>query len=49
MKTELLNPQYSTLILIDFQPRMTFGVANIDCQALFNNVILLATSAGQLP
>jgi nicotinamidase-related amidase len=45
MKTELLNPQNSTLILIDFQPQMTFGVATIDRQALFNNVILLAKAA----
>jgi nicotinamidase-related amidase len=45
MKTELLNPQNSALILIDFQPQMTFGVANIDRQALFNNVILLAKAA----
>jgi len=45
MKTELLTPQNSALILIDFQPQMTFGVANIDRQALFNNVILLAKAA----
>jgi nicotinamidase-related amidase len=45
MKTKLLNPQNSALILIDFQPQMTFGVANIDRQALFNNVILLAKAA----
>lgn len=45
MKTELLNPQNSALILIDFQPQMTFGVANIDRQALFNNVMLLAKAA----
>ncbi|KAF0217353.1 MAG: hypothetical protein FD174_3319 [Geobacteraceae bacterium] len=43
--TELLNPQNSALILIDFQPQMTFGVANIDRQTLFNNVILLAKAA----
>jgi len=45
MKTELLNPQNSALILIDFQPQMTFGVANIDRQTLFNNVMLLAKAA----
>jgi nicotinamidase-related amidase len=45
MKTELLNPKNSALILIDFQPQMTFGVANIDRQTLFNNVILLAKAA----
>lgn len=27
---ELLTPENSTLILIDFQPQMTFGVASID-------------------
>jgi nicotinamidase-related amidase len=45
MKTELLNPENSALILIDFQPQMTFGVASIDRQTLFNNVILLAKAA----
>jgi nicotinamidase-related amidase len=45
MKTELLNPQNSALIFIDFQPQMTFGVASIDRQTLFNNVILLARAA----
>lgn len=45
MKTELLNPQNSALLLIDFQPQMTFGVANIDRQTLFNNVMLLAKAA----
>lgn len=45
MKTELLNPQNSALILIDFQPQMTFGVANIDRQTLYNNVMLLAKAA----
>ena len=43
--TELLNPQNSAIIFIDFQPQMTFGVANIDRQTLFNNVILLAKAA----
>jgi len=43
--TELLNPQNSVVIFIDFQPQMTFGVANIDRQTLFNNVILLAKAA----
>lgn len=28
--TELLTPQNSALILIDFQPQMVFGVASID-------------------
>lgn len=43
--TELLDPQNSAIIFIDFQPQMTFGVANIDRQTLFNNVILLAKAA----
>ena len=45
MKTELLNPQNSAVIFIDHQPQMTFGVANIDRQTLFNNVLLLAKAA----
>ncbi|PRR93846.1 isochorismatase [Bacillus atrophaeus] len=42
---ELLTPENSTLILIDFQPQMTFGVASIHRQTLMNNVMLLAKSA----
>ncbi|WP_029457173.1 hydrolase [Solidesulfovibrio alcoholivorans] len=45
MQTELLNPQNSAVIFIDHQPQMTFGVANIDRQTLFNNVLLLAKAA----
>jgi nicotinamidase-related amidase len=45
VKTELLNPQNSAVIFIDHQPQRTFGVANIDRQTLFNNVILLAKAA----
>lgn len=41
----MLTPENSTLILIDFQPQMTFGVASIDRQTLMNNVMLLAKSA----
>ena len=44
-KLDLLNPQNSTVIFIDFQPQITFGVASIDRQTLFNNVILLAKAA----
>jgi nicotinamidase-related amidase len=43
--TELLNPQNSAVIFIDFQPQMVFGVASIDRQTLFNNVLLLAKAA----
>jgi len=45
MKTELLNNQNSSIIFIDFQPQMVFGVASIDRQTLFNNVLLLAKAA----
>lgn len=44
-KLELLTPQNCALILIDHQPQMTFGVANIDRQLLKNNVIGLAKTA----
>jgi nicotinamidase-related amidase len=44
-KLELLNPQNSAVIFIDFQPQMVFGVASINRQTLFNNVILLAKAA----
>jgi nicotinamidase-related amidase len=43
--TELLNPKNSAVVFIDFQPQMVFGVANIDRQTLFNNVLLLAKAA----
>lgn len=45
MKTELLTPGNSSVIFIDHQPQMTFGVANIDRQTLVNNVLLLAKAA----
>lgn len=41
----LLTPQNCTVIFIDHQPQMTFGVANIDRQTLFNNTLLLAKAA----
>jgi nicotinamidase-related amidase len=41
----LLTPQNCTVIFIDHQPQMTFGVASIDRQALLNNVMILAKSA----
>ncbi|MBU5638886.1 hydrolase [Geomonas sp. Red69] len=44
-KLDLLNPTNSTVIFIDFQPQMTFGVSSIDRQTLFNNVMLLAKAA----
>jgi nicotinamidase-related amidase len=39
---ELLTPQNSTLIFIDHQPQMAFGVTSIDRQLLKNNVTALA-------
>lgn len=44
-KLDLLTPQNCTVIFIDHQPQMTFGVANIDRQTLINNVIGLAKAA----
>lgn len=44
-KLELLNPSNCTVIFIDHQPQMTFGVANIDRQTLINNVVGLAKAA----
>lgn len=41
----LLTPENCALILIDHQPQMFFGVANIDRQLLVNNVIGLAKAA----
>src|SRR5437764_14151698 len=41
----LLTPQNCTVIFIDHQPQMTFGVTSIDRQLLFNNVIGLAKAA----
>jgi nicotinamidase-related amidase len=42
---DLLNPDNCTIILIDHQPQMTFGVANIDRQTLLNNTVGLAKTA----
>ncbi len=42
---ELLTPENSTLLLIDHQPQMIFGVHSHDRQALRNNVEALAKSA----
>lgn len=44
-KLELLTPDNSVLLMIDYQPQMAFGVANIDRQTLKNNVVGLAKSA----
>ncbi|MGE5522645.1 MAG: hydrolase [Rhodospirillaceae bacterium] len=45
MKTELLTPQNSSVIFIDHQPQMAFGVTSIDRQLLKNNVVGLAKAA----
>lgn len=42
---EHLTPQNSMLIMIDLQPQMAFGVANIDRQELKNNAVALAKAA----
>ena len=44
-KLEILSPDNSVLLLIDYQPQMIFGVASIDSQVLKNNLIALAKSA----
>ena len=44
-KLELLTPQNSVVLLIDYQPQMVFGVVNIDRQSLKNNAVALAKSA----
>ena len=42
---ELFTPENAAVVFIDFQPQMTFGVANIDRATLINNVVLLAKVA----
>lgn len=42
---KLYTPQDSAIAFIDFEPQMTFGVANIDRAMLMNNVTLLAKAA----
>lgn len=41
----LLTPDNCTIIFIDHQPQMTFGVASIDRQTLVNNTVGLAKAA----
>jgi len=41
----LLTPENCTVIFIDHQPQMTFGVSSIDRQSLMNNVLILAKAA----
>ena len=44
-KTELLTAENATLIVIDYQPQMIFGVQSHDRQTLLNNVMGLAKGA----
>ncbi|KTD41812.1 hydrolase [Legionella parisiensis] len=44
-KIELLTPQNSVLLMIDYQPQMAFGVASIDRQSLKNNAVAMANAA----
>ena len=44
-KLELLKPDNSVLLMIDYQPQMAFGVFSIDRQNLKNNVQGLAKAA----
>ncbi|KTC78152.1 hydrolase [Legionella brunensis] len=44
-KIELLTPQNSVLLMIDYQPQMAFGVVSIDRQSLKNNAVALANTA----
>jgi nicotinamidase-related amidase len=41
----LLTPENCGIVFIDHQPQMFFGVASMDRQTLFNNVLLLAKAA----
>ena len=41
----LLTPENCTVILIDHQPQMAFGVTSIDRQTLINNTVALAKAA----
>ncbi len=41
----LITAKNCAITLIDHQPQMTFGVANIERQQLINNVVLLAKAA----
>ena len=42
---KLYTARDAAVVFIDFQPQMTFGVANIDRATLINNVVLLAKVA----
>lgn len=42
---ELLSPDNSAIVLIDYEPQMVFGVGSMDRQLLLNNVEALTKSA----
>jgi nicotinamidase-related amidase len=42
---ELLTPTNNTLVLVDYQPQMLFGVSSMDRQLLKNNAVALAKAA----
>ena len=42
---KLYTAEDTAVVFIDFQPQMTFGVANVDRATLLNNVVLLAKVA----
>lgn len=44
-KHELITPSNNTLVLIDYQPQMLFGVTSMDRQMLKNNAVALAKAA----
>jgi nicotinamidase-related amidase len=44
-KHDLLTPSNNTLVLIDYQPQMLFGVTSQDRQSLKNNAVALAKAA----
>ncbi|MGD1915506.1 MAG: hydrolase [Phycisphaerales bacterium] len=44
-KLSLLTPRNSTLLLIDYQPQMIFGVNSHDRQSILNNVEALSKAA----
>jgi nicotinamidase-related amidase len=41
----LSTPENCTIICVDHQPQMTFGVSSIDRQTLVNNVLFVAKAA----
>ena len=44
-RPRIAHPENCTVIFIDHQPQMTFGVTSIDRQTLINNTVGLAKAA----